>query len=138
MNRKNDLQRGWDFSAHLIGADVAVHAGSQYVAQVNEAIEQLAKDIVAMKSNQTDAVLGGYLAEVWHADTFNVDAIAAGSAHRAWVDVEGRIDYGSVDIRTNFGTDYSSKYMKTPEASAIAQAQYARDLGRPKYQGQER
>ena len=138
MNRKNDLQRGWDFSAHLIGADVAVHAGSQYVAQVNEAIEQLAKDIVAMKSNQTDAVLGGYLAEVWHADTFNVDAIAAGSAHRAWVDVEGRIDYGSVDIRTNFGTDYSSKYMKNPEASAIAQAQYARDLGRPKYQGQER
>ena len=42
MNEKNDLQRGWDFSAHLIGADVAAHAGSQYVAQVNEAIEQLA------------------------------------------------------------------------------------------------
>lgn len=138
MNGKSDLQKGWEFSSHLIGADVAVQAGSQYVAQVNEAIEQLSKDIAAMKSKQTDAVLGGYLAEIWHADTFNVNAVAAGSTHRAWVDVEGRIDYGSVDIRTNFGIDYSSKYMKNPEASAIAQAEYAQNLGRPKYQGQER
>lgn len=69
--------------------------------QVNEAIEQFAKEIISMKSNQTDAVLGGYLAEIWHADTFNIDAVAAGSTHRAWVDVKGRTNYGSVDIRTN-------------------------------------
>lgn len=138
MNDTGNLQKGWEFSANLMGADIAAQAGSQYVMRVNDAIEQLARDIVNLKSNQTDAVLGGYLAEVWHADTFNVDAIAAGSKHRAWVDVDDRINYGSVDIRTNFGVDYSSKYMKNAEKSAIAQAEYSKDLGRPKYFNQER
>ena len=138
MNEKTDLQKGWEFSAHLFGTDIAVQAGNRYVVQVNEAIEQFAKEIISMKSNQTDAVLGGYLAEIWHADTFNIDAVAAGSTHRAWVDVKGRTNYGSVDIRTNYGPGFSLKYMKSPEASATAQAQYARNSGRPKYQGQER
>ena len=39
MNRNSDLQKGWEFSAHLIGADVAVQAGSQYVAQVNDSYQ---------------------------------------------------------------------------------------------------
>ena len=49
----------------------------------------------------------------------------------------GSTEYASVDIATNFGQSYSSKYMGTSEQSATAQAAYSRDLGAPKYQGQE-
>ena len=138
MKEKSNLQNGWDFSAHLLGADIAAKAGNLYVEQVNEAIEQLANEITSMKSNQSDAILGGFIAESWHARTFNVDAVAAGSHSRAWVDISGRINYGSVDIKTNFGADYSSKYLSNAKASAAAQAQYSAELGKPKYHGQER
>jgi hypothetical protein len=126
MQEKSDLRRGWEFAAHLAGANVAAQAGGAYVSQVEEAIGQLVKDINALKSNQTDA------------DTFNVDAVAAGSAHR--YNALGSTEYGSVDVRGNFpgAKDYSLKFMATGEDSAVAQAEYSRELGRPKYRGQER
>ncbi len=139
MQNKSDMQKGWDFSAHLIGADVAVQAGSQYVAQVEKAIEDLTLDILKLKSNQSDAVLGGYIAEHWHAGTFNVDAVAAGSISRA--STLGSTDYASVDVRIDTGAstiDYSSKYMSTGEKSAVAQAAYSHEMGQAKYHGQER
>ena len=95
----------------------------------------MVKDLGKLKSNQTDAVLGGYLAEHWHAGTFNINAAATESLHRA--KTLGSTEYASVDIATNFGQSYSSKYMGTSEQSATAQAAYSRDLGAPKYQGQE-
>jgi hypothetical protein len=138
MQEKNALQRGWEFSAHLVGADAAANVGSEYASEVAAAIEKLTKDITGLKSNQTDAVLGGFLAEYWHADTFNVDAVAARSAHR--YDALSSTEYGSVDIRGNFfgAKDYSSKFMVTGERTAIAQAAYSKELGQPKYHNQER
>ena len=139
MQNKSDMQKGWEFSTHLIGADVAVQAGSQYVAQVEKAIEDLTLDILKLKSNQSDAVLGGYIAEHWHAGTFNVDAVAAGSISRATT--LGSTDYASVDVRIDTGAstiDYSSKYMSTGEKSAVAQAAYSHEMGQAKYHGQDR
>ena len=69
----------------------------------------MVKDLGKLKSNQTDAVLGGYLAEHWHAGTFNINAAATESLHRA--KTLGSTEYASVDIATNFGQSYSSKYM---------------------------
>lgn len=136
MQERNATQQGWEFSARLAGADAAAHLGSNYVSQVEQAIDQLTADIVKLKSGQTDAVLGGYIAEHWHAGTFNVNAVAAGSSHRAFT-LEST-EYASVDVGTNFGKNYSSKYMATPEKSAVAQGAYSPDTGAPKYQGQER
>lgn len=130
------MQKGWEFSAHLTGSNVAASVGNSYVEEVNSAIDALAKEIVNLKSGQSEAVLGGYIAEHWHAGTFNVAATAAGSTHRATT--LGSTEFGSVDIATNFGVDYSSKYMATGEKSAVAQAAFSRELGLPKYHGQER
>ena len=68
--------------------------------------------------------------------TFNIDAVEKGSEHRAWT--LHSTENGSVDIDTNFGKQYSSKYMATPEKTAAAQATFDRDAGVPKYHGQER
>lgn len=139
MQIKGDMQKGWDFYAHLIGADVSAKVGSQYIAEVEKAIEDLNFDIIQLKSNQSDAALGGYIAEHWHAGTFNVDAVAAGSSSRA--STLGSTDYASVDVRVDTGTsiiDYSSKYMSTGEKSAAAQAVYSSEIGQAKYRGQER
>lgn len=136
MQDRSAIQQGWEFSARLAGADAAARMGSTYVSQVEQAIDQLTADIVKLKSGQTDAVLGGYIAEHWHAGTFNVNAVAAGSSHRAYT--LGSTEYASVDIGTNFGKNYSSKYMATAEKSAVAQGAYSTETGAAKYQGQER
>lgn len=138
MDIKSEVHQGWDFAAKIAGADVAARIGNEYVVEVEQAIEELTRQIVKLKSNQREAVLGGYIAEYWHAGTFNVNAVAAGSSHRAWVDEAARQAYGSIDIDTNFGKAYSSKYMATPEDSAIQQALFSRETGQPKYHGQER
>lgn len=136
MQNRSAIQKGWEFSARLAGTDAAARLGSAYVSKVQQAIDQMTADIVRLKSGQTDAVLGGYIAEHWHSGTFNVNAVAAGSSHRAYT--LGSTDYASVDIGTNFGKSYSSKYMSTAEKSAVAQGAYSPETGGPKYQGQER
>ena len=138
MSIKNEVKQGWEFATKIAGADVAAYIGSDYVRSVEEAIEDLTTQITKLKSNQSDAVLGGYIAEYWHAGTFNVNAAAAGSSHRAWVDEAARQTYGSVDVDTNFGKSYSAKYMATPGDSATQQALFSRETGLAKYHNQER
>ena len=60
---KNEVQQGWEFATKIAGADIAAHLGSGYVGEVEEAIAELTRQIVKLKSNQSDAVLGGYIAE---------------------------------------------------------------------------
>ena len=78
MQERSAIQKGWECSARLAGADAAAQLGSAYVLQVEQAIDHLTADIVKLKSGQTDAVLGGYIAEHWHAGTYNAAAVAAG------------------------------------------------------------
>lgn len=136
MDDKEYLYRGWDFAAKMAGAEFATNEAASYVSEVEAAIKELENGIRNLKSNQTDASLGGFLAEEWHARTFNIDAIADGSAHRA--ERLGVTGYGSVDIQTNFGENYSGKYMATAEKSATEQALLNRDTRAPLYEGQQR
>ena len=46
--------------------------------------------------------------------------------------------YGSVDIQTNFGKEYSLKYSNTAKDAENMQAVLNGDTRAPKYQGQER
>ena len=138
MKVQDEVKQGWEFATKIAGADIAAHLGSGYVGDVEQAIEELTQQILKLKSNQSDAVLGGYIAEYWHAGTFNIDAVASGSSHRAWVDEAARQTYGSVDVATNFGKNYSSKYMATAEKSAVEQSLLSPDTGEAKYIDQER
>lgn len=150
MNSKQTpMEQGWAFALHLSDARVSSQVGSAYVDKVNDAIEQTAKSLMQLKNNQSDPVMGGFVAERWHAGSFNVKAVAAGSKNIAVAgeagtnNALGRNNYGSVDVRvqTENGTvinDYGSKYMVNAKETAKAQAMPSKETGTAKYSGQRR
>ena len=118
---KEALKSGWEYTSKQMGVDYASQMGSDYIGEVDGAIQQLAKDMEELGKNNLGAKqLKGFVAEYWHADTFNIEAALRGSSNKATV--EGSTDHASVDISTNFGKDYSSKYIRTYDTSVQAQA----------------
>lgn len=154
MDSLKDVRRGWDFMAQTVTADIAsqqaftdftaVSAQNQQIAcdnlrieEINAAIDELAKNINEHPHINLDVKqFKGYVAEEFHAGTFNLEAIKQGSEHRAFTLQDN--GYGSVDIDTNFGKQYSLKYFNTAEKAENAQALIDKNTGAPKYTGQER
>lgn len=154
MNRLEDVKYGWDFMAQMLGADLAGHSAfSDYVRnetqnesinmqniriqEINDAIDRLAKSINEHPHiNLNVEQFKGFVAEEWHAGTFNIDALRKGADHRAWTLQDN--GYGSVDVETNFGKEYSLKYSNTAKDAENMQAALNNDTRAPKYQGQER
>ena len=154
MAEIQDVRYGWDFMAKLMGADLAgQRAFSNFAAataqnkqialenlrieEINAAIDELARSI----NEHPHLNLGveqfkGFVAEEFHAGTFNLDAIRQGSEHRAFTLQDN--GYGSVDIDTNFGRQYSLKYANTAQDAEAYQAVLDRDTRLPKYHEQER
>lgn len=117
----NAFEEGYAFFEKQAGVQMAAHLGGEYVAQVDAEIAKLLADLNAFDGFKTGAdKLKGDIAEFWHADTFNIDAVARGSDHRAFVDRSH--DFASADISSNFGKLFGLKYYKTAEASAKQQA----------------
>lgn len=154
MAEMDDLKFGWDFMAQMLGADFAgrsafsdhaanvaqnsaIQAQNLRIQEINAAIDQLAKNINEHPSiNLNVEQFKGFVAEEMHAGTFNIDAIRQGSSHRAWTLQEN--GYGSVDVQTNFGKEYSLKYSNTAKDAENMQAALNGETRAPKYQGQER
>lgn len=112
---------GYQFFESVAGATAGAQLGGAYVESINQEIDELVRNLNSFQGFATQsAQLKGDIAEFWHAGTFNVDAALKGSGHRAMVDRSH--DFASVDISTNFGKDYGSKYYKSGVASAKAQA----------------
>ena len=121
MIESGDFKRGWKYIGLLQGTQAAANVGGQYLDRIITEIEKLSESINSYAgSKQNNAVLGGFIAEEWHAGTFNINAIARESAHRAFV--EKSTEQASVDISTSFGTGYSLKYLKSADGSVKAQA----------------
>lgn len=121
MINKEELKKGWNYAANTQGVQIADFNVDQYISNVVDEINKLEQDINDYTgSNQGKAQLGGYVAERWQADTFNIRAVAAQSEHRAWFNSSNK--HASADISTNFDKEYSLKYLKTAEKSVKAQA----------------
>ena len=45
MQSKSEMQQGWEFTAGIMGADIAARMGQQYVSAVETAIKQLEENI---------------------------------------------------------------------------------------------
>lgn len=154
MSKLESVRYGWDFMSQMLGADLAGHSAfSDYVEnlaqneligkqniriqQINDEIDKLAKSI----NEHPHLNLGveqfkGFVAEEMHAGTFNIDALKKGSEHRAWTLQDN--GYGSVDVDTNFGKQYSLKYSNTAKDAENMQATLNVDTRAPKYLEQER
>lgn len=141
MNNKSDVQKGWEFAANIMGADLSDNLGSDYVDAVEKAIKQLEESINNHKNrNLPIDRLQGFMFEEWASGTFNIDAVAADSGYKT--EVLHSTGKDSVDIALKHGNEqidtYSAKSYKTPEKSAIAQARLDTDTRQASYKGQER
>ena len=134
---ENTIKKGWDFSARILGADIAAQHGYAYFEKVNDAITDLQNSINTHTYRGQDiAHFKGYVAEEWHAGTFNVNAVAAGVKDRASTLNSNALD--SVDILLNSGGQYSAKVYSDGAKSGIAQARISPDTGRASYENQWR
>ena len=124
MSAVDNMKEGWNFTSKTMGADAAVQVGTEYAdyfSRVSTAIDQLSESINKKAGTTQDpSTLKGFIAEYWHAGTFNIDAAVKESASRAFV--EGSNKHASVDVSTNFGETYSMKYYGSGRDSAIQQA----------------
>lgn len=122
------FERGYDFFQKNAGnlfetfqSDTFGRDRVQYVADVEDAIESLDKDMNSFKGMHTDSkLLKGDIAEFWHGDTFNVDAAINRSSHKTFIDRSH--NFASVDISSNYGENYGLKYYANGQFSAKAQA----------------
>lgn len=118
--------------------NLLIDAENAHIAKINNAIDDLQKKINGHPHSTEKAnveQLKGYVAEEWHAGTFNINAIRNNSEHRAWT-LQSNSE-GSVDITTNFGKNYSLKYCNKVDKAENAQAAL-NSSHKIKYSGQER
>ncbi len=115
-----DFQKGFESAASFFGTTIASVGGQKYVKEVAQKISDLETSIVNRVSAGPIESQAGFVAEEWHAGTFNIDAAARGEKITATTGKSNGL--GSSDITLSDGTKASSKYYKTAEASAQQQA----------------
>ena len=115
---------GWDSAVDFASSKYAAAMGSKYVTDVGNAINNLKSNInTSVGSARSTAQEAGYVAEKWAAGTFNIDAVAGGSAYSA--EVVGSNKMGSADVKISNGVDTknaSLKYYNSAEGTASQQA----------------
>lgn len=115
------FEEGYNFFAQQAGVQVSGYEAYVYVSRVNSEIENLVSDLNTFEGFSTDpSRLKGDIAEFWHSDTFNINAVANDSTNRAYVDRSH--DFASADITSNFGKKFGLKYYKDGVASAQQQS----------------
>lgn len=101
-----------------VGAESTRLTNGKYLNDIQVEIDKLTEAINAFKGNNNPQ-LKGYIAEVWHTYTFNINAAANRSTERASMVNSNKL--GSVDVSTSWGEDYSLKYYKDGASSAMVQ-----------------
>lgn len=115
------FMEGYSFFEKNSGSYTASIMGNDYVQDVSDAIDTLRDDLNDFNGFQTKTdALKGDIAEFWHSDTFDIDAIVKGSKSRTYVDRSH--DFASPDVTSNFGKEFGLKYYKTGADSAKQQA----------------
>lgn len=117
----NAFEEGYAFITKQAGVQIAGCEGGIYVEQIDLEIAKLLHDLNAFEGFKTKPnALKGDIAEFWHADTFNINAVARDTANRTYVDRSH--DFASADVSSNFGEIFGLKYYKTGVDSAKQQA----------------
>lgn len=118
----NDLfTDGFEKSAKTRNEIIGVNLGAEYLQQVEFAINQANLNIGKLNnSNLLVDSLKGYASEIWHADTFNIDAALNGSHESVWVAHSNK--FASSDINSSWGENFGLKYYQSSNKSAKAQS----------------
>ena len=100
------------------GGELYRISSQPYLDSIQKEINNLTNAMNKYQGN-ANPQLKGLVAETWHTHTFNIDAVAKQSAARA-TQLESN-GLASVDVSTTWGDDYSLKFCKSGEISAMAQ-----------------
>lgn len=120
-NTKINFSGGWEYFQKTAGG-AGAFIGGNYVDKVSDAIKKLQTDVEKMSREHQNLPidkLKGFMAEVWHSDTYNIDAAVKGSKNSSKV-LEST-DFASVDVKVSDGQSFSLKYYKTGKDSAFEQ-----------------
>lgn len=118
MNTK--FQEGYKYYARSAGTQINAFIESARIDKLNAEIAKLQSDIASLGTNKNVDFLSGDIAEFFHADTFNMDAILNGSRNRA--EAPRLTSFGSPDIKLASGELYQVKYYADGVRSARAQS----------------
>lgn len=117
----NQFEEGYKYISVLMGAETGAYMGDNYIAAINKAISNFENNLKQYAGNQlSDERLAGFIAEHWHSGTFNVNAAVNGVSSKTTV--EGVNTFGSVDVSSNFGKNYGSKYLNSASNTGHAQS----------------
>lgn len=119
-----DFERGYQFFAENAVGFSGGCKGSDYVSSVQDALNKTIdemKSTTAQRFQANDTSTRGFIAEDWHAGTFNADVAAKGGK-----DIFAAVDKSNHPVNdiiiNNNGqkTGFQAKYYKTAEATAKA------------------
>lgn len=96
-----DFYSGWEYYSKMVGSTIATSNGQQYVKEVSAAIKNLETSMNSTVSNRGIKQEKGFVAEKWHSETFNIDAVAKGVETRA--KQLGETGRASVDVAASTG-----------------------------------
>lgn len=117
----SEFQLGYEYFQKQAGIQLAAIIDDKYLKEINDSINILIKDLNKFEGYKTQSnILKGDIAEFWHADTFNINAIIKGSENKVYVDRSH--DFSSPDISSNFSMKFGLKYYKNGIESAKAQS----------------
>ncbi len=122
------FKSGWDYASKYTGVAIASLKGKAYVNTVQKTIanttSQMQKELNAkVISGRSVAQDAGFAAEIWHTNTFNLEAALNGSEYKATRPDSNAKASVDVNVEGNgYSQDYSLKYYKDAESSAKAQA----------------
>ena len=124
---KTAFERGWNITADYIGTGISTFQAKEYINSVEEALQATRKNIIDVASKNGDvASRAGFVAEEWHAGTFNANAKAVGSKEVAEALHENSLGSVDVVVKTASGGEvektFGLKYYKDAKATAEAQS----------------
>lgn len=134
----DQFESGYNHAIRCMVGEHGANQAKEYIQDVSDAIHILEGRINSFNGYLTqEGQLQGDIAEYWHGETFNINAVLNSSSYRATVDRSH--DFASADIKTNWGEDYGLKYLKFHDCSVNAQAtnyfekfaKYRHSIGNP-------
>ena len=125
----SSLKEGYEFYEKNTGAWKGSAISAEYVSDVEHEVQKLVEDLNKIGTKNINVNPGnfqGFVAEYWHAHTFNINAKAANSSSVAKVLESARNELGSADINVhgpgNIDIDFGLKYYINAQKSAKAQS----------------
>lgn len=118
MQEKSPVEKGWEFSACILSANIPTNSSSDYVTRINKAVDDLHKSLIEYYNNKNPQV-HGYMFETVTAGTFNINAAIHESIDQAHVNmIRGGAAKDSHDVYTDSGAKASLKAYADAERGA--------------------